>query len=89
MTTIKSKIEIYKRYDSILEKIESRVECETDPGTSFAHLRWMLSELMKETMPQGKSNRWLGFIQGMMIAKGLATVAEERDFTRPFFTNEI
>jgi hypothetical protein len=80
--------EIYNRYDSILEKLESNINCETEPGTSYAHLRWMLNELKMLKFPKGKANRWLGFIQGIMIERGLLTVQEERDFTRPFFKNE-
>lgn len=32
-----------------------------------------------------KLNRWLGYIQGRVIALGLTTVQAERDFTRDFF----
>jgi hypothetical protein len=81
-------IEIYNRYDSILARLESSINCESEPGTSYAHLRWMLSELKTAKFPKGKANRWLGFIQGIMIERGLLTVHEERDFTRPFFKNE-
>jgi hypothetical protein len=48
----------------------------------------MLNELKTVQFPKGKANRWLGFIQGIMIERGLLTVKEERDFTRPFFKNE-
>lgn len=34
----------------------------------------------------GKAGRWLGFVQGLMIERGLTTVHVERDFTRPYFT---
>ena len=33
-----------------------------------------------------KINRWLGYIQGILIANGITTVQEERDFTRPYLT---
>lgn len=52
-------------------------------------------ELMKFTMlfikecvcklPLMKLNRWLGYIQGQLIAQGYTTVQEERDWTRPLF----
>lgn len=32
-----------------------------------------------------KLNRWLGYIQGTLIAAGATTVEDERDFTRPIF----
>ena len=36
-------------------------------------------------LPLTKLNRWLGYVQGALIERGLATVAEERDLTRPLF----
>lgn len=80
--------EIYERYDAILKPIQPQVICMSDPGTSYAHLRWMLSELMKGEMESGKANRWLGFVQGIMVERRLIKVSEERDFTRPYFQNE-
>ena len=35
--------------------------------------------------PLLKLNRWLGYIQGVLITKGATTVTTERDFTRPLF----
>lgn len=40
---------------------------------------------MRWGMDGGKANRWLGFIQGCMIMRGMTTVQAERDFTRPYF----
>lgn len=37
------------------------------------------------TLPLMKLNRWLGYIQGVLIERGATTVVEERDFTRPLF----
>lgn len=37
------------------------------------------------TMPLCKLNRWLGFIQGTLIAMGITSVEAERDWTRPLF----
>lgn len=80
--------EIIDRYEFILlentRPSEYSVKCEPDPGTSSSHLGWMLREL--RTMEDiGKANRWLGFIQGVMVMKGYIRVNEERNFTRPFF----
>lgn len=36
-------------------------------------------------MPIEKANRWLGYIQGVLISRGITTVEEERDWTRPLF----
>lgn len=33
-----------------------------------------------------KVNRWLGFIQGVLICNGITSVEKERDFTRPYLT---
>ena len=42
-------------------------------------------ELNIDTWPIDKSNRWLGFIQGILCFKQLIDVDEERDFSRPLF----
>lgn len=33
-----------------------------------------------------KVNRWLGYVQGTLIAKGITDIQKERDFTRPYLT---
>ncbi len=35
--------------------------------------------------PLMKLNRWLGYIQGVLITLGITTVTAERDWTRPYF----
>lgn len=64
-----------------------------DP-TSLPHVMWMLSELQNQIDLDGnggfavdKYSRWLGYIQGILIAKGLTTVQAERDITRGWFTD--
>lgn len=37
------------------------------------------------SMPVPKLCRWLGYIQGVLIERGLTTVEVERDWTRPLF----
>jgi len=58
--------------------------------TSLNHLLWMCLELARnvfeDDMPVDKYSRWLGFIQGCLICKGLTTVETERNITRPWFT---
>lgn len=51
------------------------------------HLEWMLDQIVENynTWPIDKSSRWLGFVQGMMVAQSWITVEEERDRTRPIF----
>lgn len=38
-----------------------------------------------DKLPLMKLNRWLGYIQGTLIAQNYTTVQEERDWTRPYF----
>lgn len=74
--------EVVDRYDNMLMRFGA-----AELGLSGQepwHLRWMLGHL-REPMPAGKANRWLGFIQAGVIHLGLTTVQAERDFTRPFF----
>ncbi len=35
--------------------------------------------------PDLKVGKWLGFIEGVLISKGITTVDKERDITRPIF----
>ncbi|BCJ91737.1 hypothetical protein IZ6_24720 [Terrihabitans soli] len=70
------------RYDQML--ISHPIVCEPDPGTSLPHLRWMLQQIYMGHLPFDKQQRWLGFIQGILIAKGLTTVPVEREWTRPY-----
>ncbi|MBB5664715.1 hypothetical protein GGE68_002912 [Rhizobium leguminosarum] len=75
--------DIIARYDGMLRRISAYIECQPDPGTSPPHLRWMLRELQTFS-DETKAHRWLGFIQGILIARGFTTVTVERDFTRPY-----
>lgn len=56
------------------------------PGgeTSDEHLLWMLDEAQaKYTIEDAEScHRSLGFVQGIMVAKGYTTVSIERELTR-------
>lgn len=38
-----------------------------------------------QTLPIDKLSRWLGYVQGIAIERGLSTVQRERDYTRPLF----
>ena len=41
-----------------------------------------------DTQSITKKHRWLGFVQGIPIAKKLTTVDTERDFTRDLFNGD-
>lgn len=54
--------------------------------TSVTHLRWMLGELDRNCEQSlTKKHRWLGYIQGLLVAYGYTTVDRERDYTREIF----
>jgi hypothetical protein len=42
------------------------------------HLLWMCEKIKVGDMSITKSNRWIGYIQGVMITRGFSTVLEER-----------
>jgi hypothetical protein len=44
-----------------------------------------LTKACVDKMPLLKLNRWLGYIQGVLIERRVTTVTEERDWTRPLF----
>jgi len=47
-------------------------------GEKVRHLRWML-ECIPGLPDDGKVNRWLGFVQGVLSALGMYTIDELRD----------
>lgn len=50
----------------------------------LSHLHWMLVQ-MRERVQQGhlkKAFRWLGFVQGMLAARNLRTIAQLREDSR-------
>ena len=59
------------------DKVDVSV-CITNLWDLAPHLLWMLKELL--TMPaDDKSNRWVGFIQGVMVAKGDISIEDAAD----------
>ena len=46
-------------------------------------VRTIIAESDKMQMPLTKLNRWLGYIQGLVIRDGLTSVQRERDYSRP------
>lgn len=51
--------------------------------TNDIHLLWMLHELLlNKEQSITKKHRWLGYVQGVMIAKKYITVLQERELTR-------
>lgn len=52
----------------------------TDAG--WEHLNYMINEIEKHNMSEGKSNRWLGYIQGVLVASGAASLGEMKNVNR-------
>ena len=57
------------------------------PKTDLWHLHQMCSVVMAESgrWPLDKLGRWLGYVQGVLAARGLMDVDAERDRTRGGF----
>lgn len=49
------------------------------------HLLWMCNELLYNRYPIDKMNRWLGYIQSVLIMQNIFNVEDERNFSRPIF----
>lgn len=78
-------LNICEKYDNIL--IELGVDQalrETDVPGSLKHIRWMLTEIPKQISlgKSEKANRWLGFIQGVLWIKDIASIRELKDDNR-------
>ena len=75
--------DVVHRYVKIVEK---HPKGDFPEMTGPEHLMWMLDQIHTCVVGGDKAHRWLGFVQGILISRGLASVNEERDFTRPYFT---
>jgi hypothetical protein len=79
-----------KAYYDSLNKCGERYYSMVSSDTT--HNNHELTEFIKEFLikvaaeyPLMKLNRWLGYIQGCIIERGLTTVTAERDWTRSLF----
>lgn len=51
--------------------------------TSIPYLMWMCHEIINhKRWDESKAHRWIGYIQGAMVAKGWTTVEIEQDRIR-------
>ena len=55
------------------------------PEMSKEHVLWMCETLLTHRYPVDKMNRWLGYIQAVLIMQRLFNVNDERNFSRPIF----
>lgn len=77
--------QLFERYARLVEKTDHDDRYANDPRLSLSNLAWMCREGMQADMPEDKSSRWLGFIQGCLAMRGLIDVDTERDISRPIF----
>ena len=69
--------------DKILTEGSMRLRANRDPeGKTQGHLRWMIKEMKTKKFSSAKWNRWLGYIQGVMVAYDLTDLNTERDRNR-------
>ena len=61
------------------------VDDTSDGPTSKDHLLWMIDQCLQQEMSEDKISRWLGFIQGVMCARGWLDMEHERTITRTLF----
>lgn len=51
----------------------------SESGNTISHLKWMCEQ---EDLSENKRMRWLGYIQGVLVARGFATLEEMKDISR-------
>ena len=71
----------------------STPKCTPDTATENDHLAWMLLVIANKEEAElehsdEKMNRWLGYVQGVMVMKGLLDVDKERNRTRSIFNGK-
>lgn len=71
-------LEVARQID---DRLKNMVCIERDPnGLSLAHLRWMIAEM--GAMSEAKTMRWLGYIQGVLVAYHVFTLDECKEMSR-------
>lgn len=79
---------VLDRYSVMLINNGAFLAADDGDRKDFGHLLWMLDQIRTGVVTDHKAHRWLGFVQGILIANHLTTVDVERDFTRPFFQSQ-
>lgn len=84
---INDMIAVVEAAHGLRDKLKDKPDTPDCPDkTSESHLTWMLTEICSASVTGSKAQRWLGFVQGIMVSRGYITVDGERDRTRPIFT---
>jgi hypothetical protein len=63
-----------------------------DKKDTLNHTRWMIKHMLSEEWAEkteAKTNRWLGFIQGTLVAHKIFSIKDLRDHSRPLYNPEI
>lgn len=58
------------------------------PACSGRHLAWMVEE-MERGLSEGKTMRWLGYIQGVLVTLGIAPLEDMKAFSRTKSIEEL
>ena len=89
-TIFKTKSRYY--FKQICERyIKELDNCELPnvPYQSNYHLKWMLVQiLIDEDQSLTKKHRWLGYVQGVLVANFVINVDDERNLTRNLFNGD-
>lgn len=69
-------------YDLIITK--KALCCLPGPGrmTNQQHLLWMLEQIQHGEVTGEKAHRWVGYVQGVLVALHVTSVEEMRDLNR-------
>ncbi len=81
--TQKATKELAEIYITTLDSVAQSYPTKPDE-LSHRHLLWMCNEVLDNhnIWPDHKSNRWLGYVQGVLTALKVMSVDEHRDVTR-------
>lgn len=65
---------------------DARDKLGRDPADpcSLTHLGVMRLQMVNETMSEGKLNRWLGYLQGVAVARGLLSLDDVKAINKEY-----
>lgn len=90
ISLVDAHITMFRRYEDLLKSKGVISVCSNEKPTELPHLFWMcetmVNNLKDDDYPLDKASRWLGYVQGCLVMKGMLNVDEERDFSRPLFS---
>ena len=80
---------LFTRYAEFIEaaRAEAPDLLAADARLSLENLLWICREgaARIEELPEDKTSRWLGFVQGCLAMRQIIDVDEERNVSRPLF----